>query len=180
MASSYHHLGILAQDRGDYDEAEQRYQQALQINERLGNQAGMAGIYHQLGTLAQDRGDYDEAAQRYQQALQINQRLGNQADMATSYSQLGILTAHRGDLAGAVALHGSALAIRTQLGVPRMADSAHRLADLRATLGGDAFRQALAAGVGEETAAAMIAALDDWERGEAEAEAEDPGDAGDG
>ena len=29
-------------DRGDYDEAERQYQQALDINEQLGDQAGMA------------------------------------------------------------------------------------------------------------------------------------------
>ena len=53
MATGYHQLGILAQDRGDYDEAARQYQRSLDINERLGNQAGMATSYHQLGMLAQ-------------------------------------------------------------------------------------------------------------------------------
>ncbi len=61
MATSYHQLGMLAQTAGDYDEADRQYQRALDINERLGDQAGMASSYHQLGVLAQDRGDYDEA-----------------------------------------------------------------------------------------------------------------------
>ena len=33
---------MLAQRRGDYDTAEQRYTQSLQIDERLGNQVGLA------------------------------------------------------------------------------------------------------------------------------------------
>ena len=68
---------MLAQARGDYDEAARQYQRTLDINERLGNQAGMATSYHNLGALAYDRGDYDEAARQYQRALDINERLGN-------------------------------------------------------------------------------------------------------
>jgi hypothetical protein len=40
---------MLAQARGDHDTAESRYIQALEIEERLGNQAGMATIYYRLG-----------------------------------------------------------------------------------------------------------------------------------
>ena len=78
MARSYDQLGMLAQDRGDYDEAARQYQRSLDINERLGDQAGMAASYHHLGILAQARGDYEEAARQYQRALDINERLGNQ------------------------------------------------------------------------------------------------------
>jgi Tetratricopeptide repeat len=42
MSSTYHQLGILAQDRGDYETAEELYRNSLAINERLGDQAGVA------------------------------------------------------------------------------------------------------------------------------------------
>jgi tetratricopeptide (TPR) repeat protein len=58
-------LGNLAYLRGDYDEAARHSQQALDMNERLGNQTGTAAGYHQLGMLAQRSGDYDEAARQY-------------------------------------------------------------------------------------------------------------------
>ena len=50
MASSYHQLGMLAQIREDFDEAARQYQRALDINERLGNQTGLANSYHNLGS----------------------------------------------------------------------------------------------------------------------------------
>ena len=49
MATGYHDLGMLAQLRGDYDEAAPHYQRALDIAEPLGNQVGMARSYHELG-----------------------------------------------------------------------------------------------------------------------------------
>ena len=78
-AAYIHHLGMLAQARGDYAEAARQYQRSLDISERLGDQAGMATGYHQLGILAQDRGDYAEAARQYQRSLNISERLGDQA-----------------------------------------------------------------------------------------------------
>ena len=71
MAKSYHHLGILARLRGDYDAAEPLYRRSLEMFERIGDQAGMAASYGQLGILAQDRGDYDAAEPLYRRALEM-------------------------------------------------------------------------------------------------------------
>ncbi len=116
MAASYHQLGSLAQDRGDYAEAARQYQRSLDINERLGDQAGMASTYGQLGNLAQGREDYDEAARQYQRALDIEELLGDQAGMATAYHNLGILAQLRGDDNEAAGQYQRSLDIEEQLG----------------------------------------------------------------
>jgi tetratricopeptide (TPR) repeat protein len=90
-------LAILAQKRGDYDEASRQCLRSLDIFERLDNQAGMAKIYHQLGNIAYFRGTYDEALREYQRALDVFERLGNQADTAKIYHQLGVLAYLRGN-----------------------------------------------------------------------------------
>ena len=70
-------LGILAQARGDYDEAVRQYQRALDTKERLGDQAGMATTYSQLGILEADRGGRaGQAISWPAQALVIRLRLG--------------------------------------------------------------------------------------------------------
>ena len=139
MATSYHQLGILAQDRGDYDEAARQYQRALDINERLGDQAGMATSYGQLGILAQDRGDYEEAARQYQRALDIFERLGDQAGMASSYGQLGILAQDRGDYDEAARQYQRSLDTFERLGNQAgMATSYSQLGNLGADRGGPA------------------------------------------
>ena len=55
MASTYHQLGMTAQDRGRLDEADEWYRKALTIKEELGNRPSMALTYAQLGLLAEDR-----------------------------------------------------------------------------------------------------------------------------
>ena len=91
MASTYHQLGMTAQDRGRLDEAEDWYRKSLTIREELGDRPGMAITYHQLGITAQDRGRLDEAEDWYRQSLAISEELGDRPGMASSYHQLGIL-----------------------------------------------------------------------------------------
>jgi hypothetical protein len=56
MARSYHQLGMVAQDRGQLDEAQNWYRKSLTIEEELGNKPGMALTFGQLGLLAEARG----------------------------------------------------------------------------------------------------------------------------
>jgi tetratricopeptide (TPR) repeat protein len=109
-------LANVAHFRGDYDEAERQYRRALDIDEHLGDQAGMAAAHHNLGVLAQDRGDYDEAARQYQRALDIKAQLDDQAGTATTYHQLGILAQRRWDHDEAARQYQRALDIRERLG----------------------------------------------------------------
>jgi len=160
MATTYHNLGALAQDREDYDEAARQYQRSLDIKERLGDQAGMATTYHQLGALAQDRGDYDEAARQYQRALDIKERLGDQDGMATTYSQLGNLEKERGgSITAAVTWHVKALVIRLHLGVPQAVNNLRRLASHRREIGAGPFASVLTQAATDTNLAGTITSL---------------------
>jgi len=109
-------LGLLAQERGDYDQADRQYRRALDVNERLGNRAGVADNYHQLGNVALLRGDYDQAERMYQRSLDIDERLGDNAGLAASYHNLGNVAFVRGDYDQADRLYQRALGINKLLG----------------------------------------------------------------
>ncbi|MGH8964804.1 MAG: tetratricopeptide repeat protein, partial [Actinomycetes bacterium] len=96
LAVTYHQLGMVAQQRGHLDEAQQWYLKSLTITEELGDRPGMAISYHQLGMVAQDRGHLDEAQQWYLKSLTIKEELGNQPGMAHTFGQLGLLAEARG------------------------------------------------------------------------------------
>jgi tetratricopeptide (TPR) repeat protein len=96
VRATYHQLGILAQDRGDYDEAARHYQRSLDIEERLGNQAGMASSFSQMAILEDERGGSAEQAITWHvQALAIRlrlripQALNNLRRLAAFRNQLG-------------------------------------------------------------------------------------------
>jgi hypothetical protein len=70
-------LGTLAQERGDYPEAERLYRRSLEIDERLGDQSGAATTTSQLGVLATDRGHPRAGVPLQLHALSIHLRLGS-------------------------------------------------------------------------------------------------------
>jgi tetratricopeptide (TPR) repeat protein len=76
-AVTLHQLGRLAQDRGDYEEAERLYRESLEIKERLGNLAGKAATLYQLGVLRWGQGRKAEAEELLRQALDIFERIGH-------------------------------------------------------------------------------------------------------
>ncbi len=81
-----HQLGMVAQDQGSYQEALSWYRKSLEIEEELGNRAGMASSYHQLGIVAHKRGSYEEALSWYRKSLEIKEELGDRSGMASSIS----------------------------------------------------------------------------------------------
>ena len=90
-ASTYHNLGLIAEGRGLYDEALERYRQALSINEPQGDDAECADSYHQMGIVALSRHQHEEAEGWLRRALQCHERLGDEAESAVECYQLGLV-----------------------------------------------------------------------------------------
>ena len=57
MATSYHQLGCVTQERGDLTAAESWYRKSLKIRAGLADWSGTAESYHNLGMVAQERGE---------------------------------------------------------------------------------------------------------------------------
>ncbi|MFG1606461.1 tetratricopeptide repeat protein [Actinoplanes sp. NPDC049265] len=128
LARTHHHLGVVAQQRGDHVTAEQRYRQSLTIREQLGDQPGLAISYHDLGRVTQDRGDLNAAGRWYRQSVTISEKLGDRPAMASTYHQLGTVAQQQGDLSTAEQWYRQALTIEEDLGDrPGMANSYHQL-----------------------------------------------------
>ena len=142
-ARGQHQLGIIAQGRGDYEQAEEHYRRSLAIKERLGDQARLAASHHQLGMLAQARGEYGPAEEHYRRALAILERLGDQARRALSLGQLGALYTTQRRPAEAVPYTLAALAFFVQAGAAEAATSVHWLGVQRRALGDAGFTEIL-------------------------------------
>ncbi len=115
-ACAYCNIGNLLFTRGDLDGAEARYREALEINENLNWQEGMASALGSLGNVLKTRGDLDGAKSMYRKALEIEEKLGRLAEMAKAYGNLGNVLRTRGDLAGAEVMYRKALEINEEQG----------------------------------------------------------------
>ncbi|MFD3312954.1 tetratricopeptide repeat protein [Streptomyces sp. NPDC058694] len=136
LATTYQHLGAVAQARGRLEDAENWYRQSLTIQENLGNQPGMATNYHQLGIIAETRGQLKQAEDWHRQSLTIKEDLGNQPGIAATYHQLSNVAYYMGRLEEAEDWSRQSLAIRSDLGNrPGMASSYYQLGIIAQTRG---------------------------------------------
>jgi len=114
---AYHQLGMVAEERGDLEAAEDWYNKSLAIEQKQGDEHGMASTYHQLGMVAEKRGDLDAAEDWYKQSLAIDQKQGNEHGMASTYHQLGMVAEERRDLDAAEDWYKRSLAIAQKLNI---------------------------------------------------------------
>jgi tetratricopeptide (TPR) repeat protein len=83
QASTYHQLGMVAQELGEYEEARNNYQQALAIKVEFGDRYEQASTYHQLGRVAEDLEEFQEAKTNFLQALSIWAEFNDQYSLET-------------------------------------------------------------------------------------------------
>ncbi|KOU58526.1 hypothetical protein ADK57_36495 [Streptomyces sp. MMG1533] len=114
-AAHIQRLGTIAEQRGDYDEAERHYLDSLPIREEIDDRVGIASTYHYLGIVAQERGHYAEAERHHRKSLAIEEELDNQAGIAVSYHQLGRIAEDRGSFDEAERHYRNSLAIKEEI-----------------------------------------------------------------
>jgi tetratricopeptide (TPR) repeat protein len=116
VGATYHQLGLIAQDRGRLDDAENWYTRSLAINEPLGIRPRVAAAYHQFGNIAYLRGRLEDAEAWHIKALTIKEELNDRPGMASIYNSLGVIAQDRGRLEDAGAWHTRSLAANQELG----------------------------------------------------------------
>jgi len=94
-AESYHIMGLLHFEKGNYQKALEHYQQALNIRKKtLGNNhADTANSYNNIGLVYNSMGDYPQALMYLEQALCIQKIISGEKhiDTATKYNNIGLV-----------------------------------------------------------------------------------------
>ena len=116
VARADHLLGTVALDRGDHQEADQRFRRALAGRQEAGDEQGVAESWHSLGEVAYDRRDHRSAQQCFANGLAIRERLGDQWGIATSLHGLALVARERDDHPTAARQFSQALGIRERIG----------------------------------------------------------------
>ncbi|MBD1920708.1 tetratricopeptide repeat protein [Microcoleus sp. FACHB-831] len=109
-------IGCIHRDCGNWNEAENYFQDALSLSQEQDSKSGIATSLGLLGDIENCRGNWDEAERLYRQCLQLRTQLGDRSGMATSWGHLGDIERHRGNLDEAQRLYRKYLELMTQLG----------------------------------------------------------------
>jgi tetratricopeptide (TPR) repeat protein len=115
-AAALHHLGMIHQDQGRYEEAMKMYSESLKIEEELGDKGGIARTLHQRGNVLYLQGRYEEAVKMYQESLKIKEESIDKSGIASTLHQLGMIHQDQGRYEEAVKLYEESLKIKEELG----------------------------------------------------------------
>jgi tetratricopeptide (TPR) repeat protein len=110
-AAALHHMGMIHQYQGRYEEAVKMYQESLKITEELGDKSGIASTLLQLGNLHYAQGRYEEAEKMSQESLKIKEELGDKSGIALAEWGIGKIYARRGNYDKAIEKYEKCLEI---------------------------------------------------------------------
>jgi tetratricopeptide (TPR) repeat protein len=117
IASAYQNLGIVAQEKRQFEQARQYYLKALKIKEDAGDLYNAASVYHELGIVAQEQQQFEQAQQYYLKALKIFEDAGDLYSAASVYHELGIIAEEQQQFEQARQYYLKALKIKEDAGV---------------------------------------------------------------
>jgi len=90
-AFSLANFGLLSESKGDHEEAEKAFLQALEIYSMNNSDSGIASTSENLASLYKNAGQFDKSEKYYLSALEIHQKLERPQNLATTHSALGSL-----------------------------------------------------------------------------------------
>ncbi len=107
---------VLLSGLGNIDEARAPCEQVIELQRKIGDEAGLAASLTSLGIIMQFRGDYDGAEAVHTEALTIRRRLDNELGIAGSLSNLASVAFSKNDLSRSATLGQESAAIYRRLG----------------------------------------------------------------
>lgn len=116
LIDSLNQIGMIHQDRGQFETALDLYQRSLKIAEKLVDPMGLAGTLHQIGRIHLERGELDAALEHYERSLKVLADLGDRAGVARSLHQIGNISFNRGDYDAALGHYQESSKILEQIG----------------------------------------------------------------
>jgi len=121
VANSLNSLAVVLYEKGEYDEAEALYREALDMNkDLLGEHERVAIALNNLALLLKTRGKYDEAEPLYREGLALSRKLYGDEHriVALNLNNLAVLLKSQGKYAEAEPLYREALEMRLRLHGP--------------------------------------------------------------
>lgn len=96
-AHALHNFGLTLYQIGDYEKALEKYNQSLELKEKLGDQIGRASTLHQIAKIYMHKGEYKKALEYYNQSLEIANNFEIQHGIAGALFNIGQVHLRKGE-----------------------------------------------------------------------------------
>lgn len=114
MADSLYHLGLIARQSGDHDQAHACWMEANALNEEMGIKGGL--VLCRLGDLAVASGDYAAARRFFERFVTERDEIGDRWSVAWGLKGFGALAWAEERLERAAAILGASFALKESIG----------------------------------------------------------------
>jgi tetratricopeptide (TPR) repeat protein len=91
-----HGLGSILLERGEYERARSKFQDAVKLQQEIGDEFGEAKARHQLANVDLKMGRYEKARFQYKRSLEISENISDKSGEAASRVQLATLGLKKG------------------------------------------------------------------------------------
>jgi predicted ATPase/DNA-binding SARP family transcriptional activator len=116
VAKVVYRAGVFASLVGEFDLAQRRLEEALHLNQQIGDRGEQAYALNSLGTIYYERNDFDQARRMFEEALAIDREFGMFEKLSVPLSNLAEVARVQGDYGAAQVYLEECLAIDRKAG----------------------------------------------------------------
>lgn len=109
-------IGMIYDDKGEYNAALQRYKLALIIRQDLENSTGIASAYNNIGTVYFKMGKFAIAVSNYSKAVDEWKKAGNKSGLASTYINMGLVYNDQANVEMSLEYYTKSLKVYEELG----------------------------------------------------------------
>jgi tetratricopeptide (TPR) repeat protein len=102
-------VGIINFYLGNFDIAEAKYRESLEIKKKYNNLHEIAKTLNNLGEVKRVNGDLDEALKFHEESLKLKQQIGNSEEIKISFINLGEIYSQKGDIENTIVNYEEAI-----------------------------------------------------------------------
>jgi tetratricopeptide (TPR) repeat protein len=103
-------------DKGNFEGARRKFDEALPVVQQIGAQKGIRGAFERIGNVLYAEGKFQESAKYYDRVLRFDQSIHDPTGLASDYGNIANDLDGLGDLQGALKMQQQSLAAFNQIG----------------------------------------------------------------
>ncbi len=116
MANASYCIGIIHDNKGDFNQALEQFQNSIRLYERIEEDYGVARVLNNMGIVYSRQGAFEKAIEAFLQSAKVFEKLGRQRNISRSYNNIGAIFYNQGSFDQAIEYFQKSLKIKQEMG----------------------------------------------------------------